>query len=229
MKNKNLQVNVKREVYAPYNFSISQISTKSNQVIILVDLLNLVRRNISNRPGARFNSIEEFISNIANTAVKIKRLGNFDRIYLVTKSFVFNKDVSYHDVLDIIMWAFCSVVPEWSDRITLILANGVSSNDKGADDRTLFIIYDEFIKTIGGLILIFSDDNFGDIDQHFFRHVVLNFYHLKNQSLDPYDWKKTKIQSFHSATFQQNENYTSNSYIVVRPHNEAINYIIINR
>lgn len=196
----------------------------NSETIVLIDFLNLARKHISERPEAKFRTVEEFIDNISTIACQIKKMGNFKQIYLVTKSFKFNKDISYNDVLKIIMWSFCKTIPEWIDRIHLVLVNGINDQDKEADDRALFILYNEFSKTIESPIIIFSNDNFESLKTHFLRYVVLNFYYIKHIAKN---WKESEIISHYKAHFQQDKKITKSQYVIIHPINNETNFISI--
>ena len=158
-------------------------NSKSNhrKKIAIVDFQNVVRKEISkNRLDAKFQNEEEIISYTNMVAKKIREMGNFDKIYLVTKSFNLNGTIKYKSVSNIIMWSFCSVVPEWSNKTCLAVVNGINGNDKEPDDRTLFILYDEFIKTTDCDVVIISNDNFGNFKSHCHRYVIVSLYWPKN-------------------------------------------------
>jgi hypothetical protein len=187
-------------------------SQNMTEPIAIVDFLNLARNAISNRPDARFQTIDEFIVAISELAKQIKEMASFDRIYLVTKSFKFDNLITYKDVIRIILWSFCKTLPEWIDRVCLVLVNGINVNDKEADDRTLFILYDEFTKTIDRRVVILSNDNFGNLKKHFLRKVILNFFWVKR--LDE-TWQTSEIIVRFKGSFQQNTFPEKNNYNIM--------------
>ena len=186
----------------------------SPETIAIIDFLNLIRKSISDRPDAKFRTIDEFIANIKDIAQQIRLMGDFSRIYLVTKSFKFNDEISYNDILKIILWSFCTAIPEWSDRICLVLVNGINDKDKEADDRSLFILYSEFSMTTNYRIQILSNDNFESLKTHFTREVTLSFYSTK-QIGD--GWKNSDIHSNYKKMFKLNPGCGPQSYLVVQP------------
>lgn len=215
---------------------ISSNNTKANDneqnifgsnPIGLVDFLNLARNPISNRPDARFQSIDELINTISELAKQIRELAEFDRIYLVTKSFNFDNLVTYKDVIKIILWSFCKALPEWKDRIFLVLVNGINDKDKEADDRTLFILYNEFIKTTDKNVIILSNDNFCNLKRHFLRKVTLNFFWIKN--LDG-TWETSEIVALFKGSFQFQQNTTPKReycYNILHPSNNKTDVISV--
>lgn len=201
-----------------------ETSTGSSNTVALIDFLNLIRKNISDRPEAKFQSVEEFIENITTIAHKIKNLGDFKQIFLVTKSFKFNDNIKYYDVLKIIIWCFCKAIPEWIDKIRLVLVNGINDKDKEADDRALFILYNEYSITMESPVIIVSGDNFDSLKSHFLRYVTLNFYYPK---VVGDTWNETKICSQYSARFRQDKKKNKNSYIIVHPNTNKTSFISI--
>ncbi|XWV25921.1 putative orfan [Tupanvirus soda lake] len=203
---------------------ISCETDNQSQTIALVDLLNLARKDISNRDDAKFKSIDEFIINIQNIARNLRSMGDFYKIYLVTKSFKFNKKISYNDILRIIMWSFCHAVPEWQHKICLVLVNGINDKDKEADDRALFILYNEFTKTSTKRVVILSNDNFGSIKSHFMRKVTLNFYFAKTINNT---WTSSEIVSKHKGIYQQDKRCVRNIYTVFHPITWTTDQIVV--
>lgn len=197
-----------------------------NETIALVDFLNLARKLIAGRSDAKFKTIEEFMASIREIAFQINKIGNFEKIYLVTKSFKFNEEISYNDILRIIVWSFCDAIPEWKDsnKIILVLVNGINDKDAEADDRTLFILYKEFLMTTDKRVVILSNDNFESIKSHYLRKVVLNFYSIGSIGSM---WKTTKIYPYYKAEFKQNKKNVKSSYIVIHPNTNITNLIEI--
>lgn len=185
-----------------------------NNTIAIIDLLNLIRKPICDKNNGKFESIDELIKIIEIIAIKIKNMGEFQKIYLVTKSFKFNNEISYNDILRIIMWAFCITIPEWNDKICLVLANGTDPYDKEADDRTLFILYNEITKTMKNPVIIISDDHFEDIQMHYLNHVVLNFFWIKKIEKK---WNNSYIQSNFKGIFQHENQINIWDYAIVHP------------
>ena len=195
------------------------------EMIGLFDFLNLARCDISDRNDARFRTIDEFIENTMAIARNIKTLGKFHKIYLVTKSFRFNEKISYNDMVRIILWSFCKAIPEWQNEICLVLVNGINDKDREADDRALFILYNELSKiNATKRVVIFSNDNFASIKSHYLRTVTLNHYYIKKNSDT---WQSSEIVSKHKGTHQQNVRLPKKSYLVVRPNVNETNLITI--
>ncbi|XWV24681.1 putative ORFan [Tupanvirus deep ocean] len=216
--------NIFVESHATKKTEVSCITDSQSQTIALVDLLNLARKDISNRGDAKFKNIDEFIINIKNIAYHLRSMGDFHKIYLVTKSFKFDKKVSYNDVLRIIMWSFCNAVPEWRQKICLVLVNGINDKDKEADDRALFILYNEFSKTSTKHVVILSNDNFGSIKSHFMRKVTLNFYFAKSITDT---WISSEIVSKHKGVYQQDRRCVRNIYTVFHPITWTTDQIVV--
>lgn len=193
---------------------------KPSETIALVDFLNLIRATISNRPDAKFETINEFICHTKLIAQQIRGMGDFNKIYIVTKSFKFNDDILYNDLLRIILWSFFNAVPEWVNKICLVLVNGINSKDKEADDRTLFILYNEFIKTTNMRTIIISNDNFKNLKTHILKRITLNFYWI---GCIKTSWRNSEIISRYKGIFRQNDGTEKNSYIIVHPDNKKIN------
>jgi hypothetical protein len=201
-----------------------KIGTQS-EIIGIFDFLNQVRGNIADRDDARFKTLDEFIEYIMTTARHIKTLGHFRKIYLVTKSFCFGDDISYYDVLRIILWSFCHAVPEWKKKICLVLVNGLNDSDREADDRALFVLYDELsILFNPKRIIIFSDDNLESIKSHFFSEVTLNFYFMETMSGT---WFDSKIKLKENRKYQQDKDLILSTYEVVHPNTNDRYSIII--
>ncbi|MEM3061962.1 MAG: hypothetical protein QW303_00250 [Nitrososphaerota archaeon] len=201
------------------------VQCRSTEIVAIIDFLNLVRKEISDRPNARFNTVDEFVDHIREIARKIRNLNHFGRIYLVTKSFNFDKKVLYHNIPRIIMWAFCTTVPEWTDKICLILVNGINEKDKEADDRTLFVLHNELTFTTNSRIMIISNDNFKNLRSHFLRDVTLNFFWVKFVGKD---WRETKlISSFRGRFRQKFGTFENQKYLVVHPDTNEENYVSI--
>ncbi|MEM0353992.1 MAG: hypothetical protein QXW79_00285 [Thermoplasmata archaeon] len=198
-------------------------NSSTTKTVAIVDFLNLVRKEISDRPDAKFNTVDEFIDHIREIARKIRKLNHFGRIYLVTKSFNFDKRILYHNIPCIIMWAFCTTIPEWTNRICLILVNGINEKDKEADDRSLFVLYNELTFTTSSRIIIISNDNFKNLRNHFLREVTLNFYWIRNVGED---WMETKLFSSFRGKFRQNfETFNDQKYLVVHLDTNKENYV----
>ena len=189
---------------------------KQSDTIAIVDFLNLARarKPIADRPDAKFRTIDEFNQNITEIALQIRSMGDFEKIYIVTKSFKFDKNISYKDIPRIIMWGFCMAVPEWTNKICLVLVNGINDKDKEADDRALFIIYHEYAMTTGLKVIILSNDNFDSLNSHFLRDVTLNFYWV--ESMGP-TWETSKIISTTKRIFPQNKSLANNEFVVIHP------------
>lgn len=197
--------------------------TKITQRIAIIDFLNLARKDISGRGDAKFVSIDEMIGRIEMIAHDIKNLGDFHKIYIVTKSFKFNERISYTDVIKIILWAFCKTIPEWKQKFCLVLVNGINDKDKEADDRALFILYNEFSKTTKKDIVILSNDKFDSLKSHYFRKVTLNFYVAK--SIDYY-WNTSNIVSTHKGIYQQDKQM-EHCYRILHPFNQELSEVEI--
>jgi len=204
---------------------IFNVTTNKSKTIAIVDFLNLTRKYISDRSDAKFHTTKEFIKHIKSIALHLKSLGNFHKIYLVTKWFRFNNKISHNDVIKIILWSFCDEVPEWKEKILLVLVNGLNDKDKESDDRALFILYNEFTKTTTNNCIIFSNDNFESIKTHFLRKVTLKFFFAQkiNDS-----WQKSITPSQSKVTYEQNKTTKQNSYLVVHPDDGVANLITIN-
>jgi hypothetical protein len=198
----------------------------SCEKIALVDVLSLLRKNISYKPDAKFETLDELIDNIKKIAIQIKEIRDFSQIYLVTKSFTFNQDIGYNDVCKIILWSFCKAIPEWVGRIKLVLVNGINSNDKEADDRALFILYNEFLKTTESQVVILSYDNFKSLKSHFLNTVTLNFFNMEYVTEN---WYNSQIFLCHKASFRQDKKITGtpSSYNVLCPINNKTSRIFI--
>lgn len=184
----------------------------SSDTIILVDFLNLVRNPISNRQDGKFETESEFIENIHKLAEMLKKKGDFKKIYLVVKSFNFGK-IPYTDILRIIMWSFCYSIPEWLNRTELVLVNGINDKDKEADDRALFILYDELSK-INSPIIILSHDNFSNLESHLQRKVILNFFVMNEIAKT---WETSHLIPKYTGTFKKSKNININEYIINSP------------
>lgn len=201
------------------------ISDHLNDSVAIIDFLNLTRKYISDRKDAKFSSVNDFIEKIIETVKHIRTFGNFKKIYLITKSFRFDDEISYYDVVRIIMWSVCKAVPEWFNKFCLVLVNGINDKDKEADDRALFIMFNEILKTKMNPIII-SNDNFESLRSHYLRQVTLNFY-LPIDITD--SWKNMKIISSYNAIFRQNNNITTDQYTIIQPCNHQKNYIYVTK
>lgn len=179
------------------------IETCAKNNIIIIDFLNLTRSCISNRKDAKFTSINDFINIVSLIVEKINTFFTFDYIYLVAKILDFGNDIKYSDMLKIFLWSFCRKF-KWKDKIILVMVNGINDNDKGADDRALFILYDQIKKTTNYNVIIISNDKFDDLKNHYMRHVVLNFYYLK--IYDDNYWNKCIIQLSFKGKFKKDYN-----------------------
>lgn len=188
--------------------------------ILIIDFLNLIRTEICHRSDAKFKTIDELIEGIRMIAKTIRNTNNFEKIYLVTKSFIFNKEILYNDIPKIIMWTFCREIPDKLDKIYLVLVNGMNDKDKEADDRALFILYNEMLFT-GSNITILSNDRFDNIQSHYLRKVTLKFYWIKSIGET---WQTSEIYYSKKAIFQQNKK-RNNEYNVIHP-NTGIRSII---
>ena len=187
-------------------------SINQSETIALIDFLNLARKNISGRDKAKFTDIDEFIASIKTIAHEVRALGDFSKIYLVTKSFNFNEEISYTDIPLVIMWSFCKAIPEWTNRICLVLVNGINDKDREADDRALFVLYKEYCRTTTMQAIIFSNDNFESLRSHYLRKVTLNFYSAETIEET---WRDSKINCNFQQQFQNDQ--TECNYVVVSP------------
>lgn len=201
---------------------------KSRETIALIDFLNIVRIEIADTPDAKFQTIDEFIATIKLIAQKIHAMDNFKQIYLVTKSFKFNDEISYIKMIPIILWAFGTAVPNWQDKIRLVLVNGINDKDREADDRALFYLSSEYSKTMNRDVIIFSNDNFSSLKSHFFREIVLNFYTIKNIGET---WQDSEI-SYHKENkkiCKQQRLVNKKSFHIVHPSNNRRSLITISQ
>lgn len=205
------------------------MAENKQNAVLLVDFLNLVRSRISDKSAdAKFETLDELISSTMEIAKLIYSISekeqiNFEKIYLVTKSFKFSNEILYNDIPKIIIWSFCTAVPQWKNKVCLVLVNGINQKDRAADDRTLFILYNEFLKTIPELkIMILSNDHFNDIGSQFLRQVTLSFYWAGYMTED---WKTSEtLYQFHGQ-FQQQKNNDHNTYLVFHPKSNEQNFI----
>lgn len=197
------------------------------EAVALIDFLNMVRIEIVDAPEAKFQTIDEFVATIRVIARKIHAMGNFKNIYLVTKSFKFSEEISYNKVIPIILWAFCTTIPEWINKIRLVLVNGINDKDREADDRALFYLSGEYSKTMDADVIIFSNDNFSSLKTHFFRKIVLNFYTVKKTGET---WENTEI-SYHeeSKRICKQKLTTKKSFVVVHPMNNKRSLITVSQ
>jgi hypothetical protein len=184
----------------------------NSETTIIIDLLNLMRTPISDRSDAKFKDLDEFTNAIDSIVCLVKKMNNFERLYLVTKSFILDKKILYHDIPKIILWEFCKRMPEKMDNIYLVLVNGVDPQDKEADDRTLFILYNE-ISLIYSNILIISNDHFSNLSTHYMRRVTLRFCWMRDIGET---WQKSEFFYSEKAIFQQKRN-NNQTYKIMRP------------
>lgn len=207
--------------------SVSDTSTTTiktiPQRIAIIDFLNLARTEFSGKGDAKFASIDQMIERIGTIAHGIKKLGDFHKIYIVTKSFKFNERISYLDVIKIVLWAFCQAIPEWKQKFCLVLVNGINDKDKEADDRALFILYNEFSKMTKKEVVILSSDKFDSLKSHYYRKVTLNFYAARY--IDSF-WDVSDIVITHNGSYQQDKKI-KHSYRVLNPRNQEISEIMI--
>jgi len=194
--------------------TIPTVLPEVSKTIVIVDFLNMVRKEISGRPDAKFTTVDDFIDTIMKVARQVHSFGNFQKIYLVTKSFKFSEEITYNNVPLIIIWSFCKAVPEWREKLFLVLVNGINDKDREADDRALFILYNEILKSTTMNVFIISNDKFRSLDTHFLRKVILNFYVAKTLAES---WNNSVIVSRFGGIFQQNENLGKSSYSVIHP------------
>lgn len=199
---------------------------RKQEAVAIIDFLNMARIEIADKQDAKFQTIDDFVMTIKIIALKIRSLGDFKMVYLVTKSFRFSDEISYQKLILIIIWAFCSAIPDWQDRICLVLVNGIDDKDREADDRALFFLYSEYSRTTNLDVFIFSNDNFSSLKSHFFRRMVLNFYTAKK--IDN-SWENSEIL-YHSdkkRICMQNIHNKKNDYLVVHPNNNHCSYITV--
>lgn len=197
----------------------------ATNTIAIIDFLNLTRKEISHRPAAKFVSLKDFVNTVQTIAMRIKRMGDFKRIYIVTKSFNFNNQIKYSDVPMIIIWAFFQILPEWINKLFLVLVNGINGSDKEADDRALFILYDEISKATTGQVVILSNDNFSSLRTQFYRKVVLNFYSVKNIGKT---WKSTRADIRYSIDSEQTvQSDLGSEYDIIHPAKNEYTRILI--
>ena len=190
--------------------------------VAIVDFLNLLRSPISNRFDAKFKTTEELISSVRDIALKLRSIGDFSKIYLVTKFFKFC-GIDYSEILRIIIVTFVESVPEWSNKTFLVMSGQLDPQDKEADDRTLFILYNEFSKiNINSVIL--SNDNFDSIKSHYMRKVPISFYWIKSK---PQDWDTAQISGPYKDTLGQSTDDCSKKYKVMHPINGEKDMIVI--
>jgi hypothetical protein len=199
----------------------SDIQDKQNvsKNVAIVDLLNLWRGPISNRPDAKYRTVEEIIDSIKKVAVRLRSISDFDLVYLVTKSFKFDDQITYQDIPKIILWCFCNSVPEWREKVCLVLANGINDQDKTADDRGCIFMCGEFKMTRNYNVVIVTDDHYEDFRDNRFRDLTLTFYCIKNISEK---WETTELTITHQNTFHYKSEFMENEYQVIRPRNLAI-------
>lgn len=198
-----------------------------NDGIAVIDFLNLVRKTIADRPDAKFATTEEFSANIMKIAKEIHELGNYEKIFLVVNFFNFNNEIPYKDVLRIIVWSFCTSIPGSENRLCLVLVNGINDKDKEADDRALFILYNELGIASNSKIRIISNDKFENLDTHYLREVSLNFYRTKYIGET---WQCSAIKRIFKGKFKQNSLNTKNQFVVLHPNtNKMVNISQLDR
>lgn len=200
-----MEKNIKTSLFVTKQITNSiQNALLTNETIVMVDFLNLVRKQIVDREDATFKTVDEFIKVIATTAKHLKSMCDFKKIFLVTKSFTFDKEILYMQTLVIIMWSFLTAVPEWENKVCLVAVNGINDFDKEADDRALFILYNEYSMMYQHVIIL-SDDNFKNIDTHLSRKTTFNFY-----------WEKKIGETWNSSTMKAN-----NSMLITNTQSKA--------
>lgn len=198
----NTTINYNIDTVNIINYYIQDLNMETciKNNIIIIDFLNLTRSYIVNRKDAKFTSIDDFINIVYLMVEKINANFTFDYVYLVTKILDFGDDIKYSDILKLFLWSFCKKF-KWKDKIILVMVNGINDNDKEADDRTLFILYDQIKKTTNYNVTIISNDKFDNLKNHYMRHVVLNFYYLKTYDEDT--WHKCIIQLSFKGKFKK--------------------------
>jgi len=161
---------------AKSEFDINDVVTPSDlkPTIILVDFMNLLLKTLP-KESRRINSVAELKDITLQVVNYLKTLGDPDKIYMVTKYFSINKQISYKELAKEILKCICGEFPELAEKICLVIVNGKNDTDKAADDRALFILCKEF-QTTNTRMAIVSCDNFADINDHICCPVVMNFY-----------------------------------------------------
>lgn len=207
----------------PFNISLNRLdeSTDPSDGVYIIDFLNLLRNLICDTADAKFKTINELINGIKSIALYINKIiQDFEEMYIVTKFFKPDNEILYDDIPKIIMWSFGEVMMNKINKIKLVLVNGTDIKDKEADDRALFILYNEISLTKPN-ICILSNDRFDSIENHFSKKVTLKFYHLTvlNDS-----WKTSEILSSYKGVFyHRNQDSRYNIY-----HPKTMNRQIVN-
>lgn len=212
----------------------TEIGTYSNEnvlslnlhTVLLVDFLNLLLIGISDRSEAKFKSLDDMIIHIDKIVKKIREIGDFDKVYIHIKSFNLCDGITYNDIPRIVMWCFCRLVPEWRNKICLVLVNGINVRDIEADDRSLFILHDEYKRTMdNSFVFILSNDNFKSMKTHFHRQVTLNFFSVSKIGKS---WSETFITPFFNGRFKQEKSVNEKRhYVIIRPDNLRMDLMTI--
>lgn len=211
--NSNRLVASKKNVTEYLRFKETVIDNQSSEKIAIVDLMNLWRCRISDRPDAKYNSAEEIIESINDLAKQLRRLNDFKTIYLVTKSFKLNDVITYVDFPKIVLWCFCTAVPEWREKVCLVLANGEVDNDKTIDDRGCIILCGELMSQEHGAMIV-SNDHYDDFIDSRFKKVILSFYWIKNNGES---WNDIQLILRQQRSFVFKSSFTEYEFRVIRP------------
>lgn len=186
--------------------------------IFLVDILNLSRAEI-NKPDAKFQTVDEFVKTMQTIARNIFKLGKFEKIFLVTKIFQIENEITYSNLPSIILWAFCTADPNFQNeirkKICLVLVNGHDQNDRECHDRALFYLCTQYFKTTDKEVVIVSNDNFGTLAFHFFRDFTINFHTISEVGDS---WQNSKIDCYRENKIGCRLEVPQKSVVVVHPH-----------
>lgn len=186
-----------------------------NNSIAIIDFLNLARRNIENRDEARFESVNDLIQQTTFIAQNISNMvHSIHKIYIVTKYFKI-QDLSHQEIMQVILWTFVSVLPNWVNRIFLVSVNGINNMDIEADDRALFFLNTELSKICKLYnIFILSCDKFDTLNYHYYRDVDLKFTFICKLGDH---WKNTKFTTIKHGKCRIDYNSLPNIYWISRP------------
>lgn len=213
------QISVRRY---EYNGETCQEDVSHPEPVAIVDFLNILRGPICNRFDAKYNTIEELVNGIKKIACELREIRDFSKIYLVTKFFKF-LDMSYSEILQLIMWSFIDSVPEWEGKTVFIIAGQLDAQDREADDRALFVLHDEFLKNnIDSVIL--SNDNFDSIKSHYMRRVPICFYCMQQMGET---WDDCIISDPFRETFQPTIDSCCKKYKIMHPNSGHEDIIVI--
>ena len=183
--------------------SMSIMADSMKKQVAILDLLNLSRCHLMKATtNTVFASAEEFAGYIRQVAIQLHGSGTFHKVYIITKFVRFSEHNTFGDFVRFILWNFAVAVPDAKTRYVLVVAQTFNygsetilsadetekishaHTDKGADDRALFILYEDLTKITKSSLTIFSNDKFRDIDQHANLPLNMIFYRLDIISVD---------------------------------------------